>query len=308
MAKILIVDDLPDNIQLLRFCLEDDNHEVIEAHNGYKCLALCESAKPDLVLLDMMMPGISGIETLRSLKNSTHSKDIPVIMVSADDSDKLVIEALDADAYDYVSKPVIFPVLAARIRSAIRLKDTQADLNKANKALEKLASLDPLTGLYNRRHFITLACAELSKSQRSSRALSLILLDADNFKVVNDTFGHGAGDNALVAITNSLRKCCRDSDIIGRLGGEEFYICCPEANLSGAVSLAERIRIDIQQSIIQYQNNDVTDQFGVTVSIGVTEYKTDETFEQLSTRADLFLYKAKNSGRNRVSAGYDSDL
>lgn len=295
MATILIVDDIADNRQLLRFDLEDDQHTVIEAADGYACLEKVEASPPDLILLDMMMPGLSGLEVLQRLKTAPSTSNIPVIMVSANDTDDSIISTLDVGAHDYVSKPVIYPVLAARIRSALRLKAAQEELSQANSALQQLASTDTLTGLYNRRHFINLAAAEISRARRYNRPVSLMMIDADHFKNINDTYGHAVGDQALIHIASTCTQLCRESDIIGRIGGEEFLICCPDTDLSGACELAERIKQTIPK------RNDCTSKLPVfTLSIGVSQYRHGDTLDEFMATADAQLYRAKNSGRNQV--------
>lgn len=296
MATILIVDDIADNRQLLRFDLEDDHHKVIEAADGYACLEHVESEHPDLILLDMMMPGLSGIEVLQRLKAVPANSNIPVIMVSANDTDDLIISALDVGAHDYVSKPVIYPVLAARIRSALRLKEAQEELSQANSTLQQLASTDTLTGLYNRRHFINLTAAEISRARRYDRPVSLMMLDADHFKSINDTYGHAVGDQALIHIATTCKRLCRESDIIGRIGGEEFLICCPDTDLPGTYELAQRII----QTIPKRNDNKVNNIPTFTVSIGAAQYLPGDTLDEFMAKVDAQLYRAKNSGRNQV--------
>lgn len=299
MANILVVDDVPDNITLLGFNLEDDGHTVIAASSGAECLELAAQEKPDLILLDIMMPGMSGIETLQVLKHEeSHCRNIPVIMVSANDSEDSIIEALDLGAHDYVGKPCIYPILAARMRSALRLSTAQKKLKASNQALEELASTDSLTGAYNRRHFLTLSNAELARSERFQRPLSIIMLDADFFKQVNDRYGHAMGDLALKHIIDTCQQVTRGSDIVGRLGGEEFAVCCPETDIKGAQGLAERLRAAIAAEVIEQEQQ----QCQLTVSLGVATL-TDKstTIEELLSLADEALYRSKQQGRNRVS-------
>jgi diguanylate cyclase (GGDEF)-like protein len=297
MSKILVVDDIKDNITLLSFDLEDDGHEIITAHNGEECLAMACKERPDLILLDIMMPVMGGKEALTHLKADEDLKDIPVIMVSANDGDEEIISALDIGAHDYVAKPFVYPILAARIRSALRLKRSQEDLQEANEALEKLASYDSLTNAYNRRQFFNLAEAEFSKSKRSQQPLSLIMLDVDKFKAVNDNYGHSGGDQALIDLTNLCKDICRSSDIFSRFGGEEFVICCPNSDIQGAHGLAERLRVATEQNITLADGNEIK----FTISLGVTCVQAeDESLELALNRADLLLYEAKNSGRNQV--------
>jgi len=300
MTKVLVVDDVEDNIVLLTFELEDEGFDVIAAHSGQSCLERVENDNPDIILLDLRMPGISGLETLEQLKADERTRDIPVIMISASTSDNSVIRALDIGAHDFVSKPIEYPVLSARMRSALRLVNARRALIKANDELERLATEDPLTNTYNRRHYFSLSEIEYSKSRRHNRQLSVLMIDADLFKAINDTYGHAAGDQALRALTDCCRQASRKSDVLGRLGGEEFAITCPDADINGAFALAERIRQSCEEGVIQV-NNDKTISF--TVSIGVTMITdTDENFDQILQRADNMLYQAKSLGRNRTVA------
>jgi diguanylate cyclase (GGDEF)-like protein len=217
-------------------------------------------------------------------------------MVSANDADDAIIGAIDVGAHDYIAKPFIYPVLAARMRSALRLKESQEALKQANLTLSKLASLDPLTEVYNRRYFFDLARAEFAKSRRHHRPLSVIMLDVDHFKLINDNFGHGAGDQALVKLTQYCRDNGRESDILARFGGEEFAICCADTDSKGALALAERIRQAIEEASFDYEGNTIT----FSVSMGVTSLQPgDQEFEALINRADKLLYQAKDEGRNR---------
>ncbi|MAZ87069.1 MAG: diguanylate cyclase response regulator [Cellvibrionaceae bacterium] len=303
MAKILVVDDIQDNISLLCFNLEDDHHEVITAANGYECLDKAAEHCPDLILLDMMMPGISGTETLARLQQDSSLRDIPVIMVSANDADDFIIEALDIGALDYVAKPFIYPVLAARMRTALRLRENQRELQALNKRLSKLASLDPLTEAYNRRHFLELGNTEFAKAQRFHRPLSVIMLDVDKFKAINDTYGHPTGDAALKQLTQLCQNAGRSSEIVGRFGGEEFVLCCPDTDQTGAMALAERLRTSIEESTLDYDGSTLN----YTASMGVTSIQEDDkSLNDMLRRADQLLYYSKENGRNRCTT--DSDV
>lgn len=296
MTKVLVVDDVEDNIVLLTFELEDEGFEVIAAFNGRECLDLVYKEWPDIILLDIRMPGISGLETLEQLKADESTRDIPVVMVSANTGDNSIVRALDMGAHDFVSKPIEYPVLSARMRSALRLVNSRRALIRANEELERLATQDPLTDAYNRRHFFSLAEAEFSKARRHGRNLSVLMLDIDLFKAVNATYGHSAGDQALRTLTDCCRGLVRDSDILGRLGGEEFALCCPDADTDGAYYLAERIRLNCEAARV------ITDtaSFGMTLSIGVAQMTDkDDHFDSLLQRADKALLQAKSLGRNR---------
>lgn len=297
MATILVVDDIAENVQLLTFALEDDGYQVVPATTGAECLEKIAHCNPDLILLDIMMPVMNGMETLRQIKSDAERKQIPVIMVSANDEENQVISALDMGAHDFVAKPINYHILAARMRSALRLREAQQQLTQLNSELKRLASIDPLTGVYNRRSYYQQADAEFNKSLRHQRPLSVIMLDVDHFKNINDRYGHAMGDVALTQLARICVELIRSSDFVGRLGGEEFAICCPETDLEGAVQLAERLRATIGDTPVKNEDIEVS----LTVSIGVSQLVgADASIDHLQNRADQLLYEAKQKGRNRV--------
>ncbi len=303
-ARVFAVDDSPDQRQMFEFFLEDAGYEPIPVNDGEQCLALAAANPPDLILLDMTMPGMHGSEVLQSLKANETTCDIPVIMVSAANSENDIVQCLDLGAHDYVAKPVIERVLIARIRAALRLRAMTRKLQSLNRELEKAATTDPLTGIYNRRQWMLLANKELEKAQRHQRPLSVFLLDIDHFKQINDRHGHAVGDRALQEFCRCCQDVMRGSDIFGRYGGEEFIICCPEVSTGHAGELCERIRRVVEAA-------DVTGNDGeplqLTVSIGATvAIDTDTDMESLILRADHNLYRAKDSGRNRCILDYSN--
>jgi len=292
MARILIIDDVPANLQILNIHLTDEKYEVIESHSGQQALAyLAENPNTvDLILLDVIMPVMSGLDVLAKLKRDPLTEHIPVILVTANGDDKNVAEGLDMGAFDYIIKPYSLVVLLARVRAALREKERQ-DL------LEKWATTDPLTELMNRRHFFELAERELEQTRRSSRPLSFIMLDIDHFKEVNDNYGHLIGDLALIKLAKLLKQQLRKVDFCGRYGGEEFILCLPDTPASGALEVAERIRNEVSQiSIESAKDQPLT----FTISLGIAENKNDKNVEDILKRADSALYNAKESGRNQT--------
>jgi len=292
MARILIVDDVPANLQILNVHLTDEKYKVIESHSGQQALAyLAENPNTvDLILLDVIMPVMSGLDVLAKLKRDPLTEHIPVILVTANGDDKNVAEGLDMGAFDYIIKPYSLVVLLARVRAALREKERQ-DL------LEKWATTDPLTELMNRRHFFELAERELEQTRRSSRPLSFIMLDIDHFKEVNDNYGHLIGDLALIKLAKLLKQQLRKVDFCGRYGGEEFILCLPDTPASGALEVAERIRNEVSQiSIESAKDQPLT----FTISLGIAENKNDKNVEDILKRADSALYNAKESGRNQT--------
>jgi two-component system cell cycle response regulator len=289
-ATVLVVDDVPDNVKLLVFNLEDEGYRVIKAFSGTEALRCIETQVPDIVLLDVMMPDKSGLEVLQTLKASEETAHIPVILVTANSLDEHIAQGLDLGAYDYVIKPFSYTVLAARIRAALREREHQ-------EKLEQLAATDPLTQLLNRRQFSQMVTREIQRVHRTAGPLSLLMLDIDHFKQINDTYGHDVGDEAIVALANALREQVRAIDIIGRFGGDEFVICLPDTGAEQSKQVAERICKALEQ--LQLKAN-AKQPISFTVSIGVSNLGANDSFDDLYVAADQALYKAKHSGRNQV--------
>ncbi len=291
MSKILIVDDIPANLQILNVHLTDEDYEVIECQSGPQALdeLKINPEAIDLILLDVMMPGMSGLEVLAEIKRNPQTENIPIILVTANADDQNVAEGLDMGAFDYIIKPYSLVVLLARVRAALREKERQ-DL------LEKWATTDPLTGLMNRRHFFELADRELEQTRRSNRPLSFIMLDIDHFKKVNDEHGHLVGDAAIIQIAELLKQELRKVDFCGRYGGEEFVLCLPDTPLQGALELGERIRQEVEKLEIDTKDDNL---LHITASLGMAENQQDPNVEAILKRADHALYEAKKAGRNQ---------
>lgn len=301
MATILLVDDIEDNRKLLEFDLEDDGHKVLEADSGPAALELLKTEKPDMILLDVNMPGMSGLELLDILKKDKKYQSIPVIMVTANDMDEEITAALDKGANDYVIKSSSHLVLAARMRTSLRLKKSQDDLRRANKYLEILATTDGLTALYNRRHFFELSKKELSKARRYSRPLVIAMIDIDHFKKINDENGHDGGDKVLIEMAKRMRSCFRESDIVGRIGGEEFAVCMPDTDIDSAMLPLERVLKAVSGEVFSLSRVHRERVVNVTISIGFSQLIEEDTeLTKAVRRADAAMYQAKNNGRNRI--------
>ena len=292
MSRILVVDDVPANVEILSFHLTDEGYEVLEAQSGEQALSLlnADDTDIDLVLLDVMMPVMSGLDVLSQIKRNIETEHIPVILVTANAEDQNVAEGLDMGAFDYIIKPYSLVVLLARVRAALREKERQ-DL------LEKWATTDPLTELFNRRHFFELAERELERCRRLKSDLSFILLDIDFFKQVNDQYGHIIGDQVLISLAKELKKQLRKVDFCCRYGGEEFVLCLPDTPKQGTLDVAERIRIQIEQTPFTSQSGE---SFSISVSLGIATRKDEDNVEVIIKRADDALYQAKQSGRNQT--------
>jgi diguanylate cyclase (GGDEF)-like protein len=292
MSRILIVDDIPANVEILSFHLEDEGYQIIEAQSGEQALTILRSEPIDidLILLDVMMPIMSGLEVLAQVKRNPSTEGVPIILVTANADDENVAEGLDMGAFDYIIKPYSLVVLLARVRAALREKERLS-------LLEKWATTDPLTELYNRRHFFDLADRELQRSRRLKSELSFIMLDIDYFKQVNDTYGHLSGDNALIQLAKTLKNALRKVDFCCRFGGEEFVLCLPDTSGQGAWKVAEKIRKQVAaMPIITLDNKGIQ----IKISLGIASSKQEKDVEVVLKRADAALYQAKEAGRDQT--------
>ena len=290
MYTILAADDAKDTLMLLEFDLQAEGYQVVKAHDGAQALSIMENEAVDILLLDLYMPGLSGIDTLKQIKLNQDWLNIPVIMLSASDDEDEIVEALELGAHDYVTKPYIAKVLLARIRNALRLKEKTLKL-------ENLAKTDYLTELNNKGQFEHLTSKAINQMSRSLQNLAIAMLDIDHFKAVNDNYGHEAGDIVLKHFAKLLAKTFRDYDIVGRVGGEEFAVCMPNISQHDAINACERFR----QSLEAMQINIGHQSISVTTSIGVASAQHADVgydFSVLMQSADKLLYQAKETSRN----------
>lgn len=291
MAKILIVDDVPDNVKLLAYELLDDGYEVLRAYDGQEALRLARAELPDVILLDILMPGLDGIEVCLRLKAEPVLEPIPVIMVSARELEQDIVRGLDAGAQDYITKPFNNRIVLARVRSAARSKAAHDLITELSARLAQRAAHDGLTGLKNRRHFSEVLQASVSFATRHGSPLSLTMLDVDWFKSYNDTFGHPAGDDVLCKVAELLRLTVRDHDLVARYGGEEFVVVSPGTDYAGSRVLAERLRVAIEGHQWPLRP--------ITVSLGLATVSPDmKEASDLLKQADRALYDSKARGRN----------
>ena len=301
-GRILVVDDSHDNVEIISTRLRFRGYVVEEAGRGEQALELVHTNPPDLILLDVMLPDLDGYEISRRIKTDVSLPFIPIILVTARDSTQDKVAGLDAGADDYLTKPINFPELEARVRSMLRIKRLQDELEEKNRELEQLSISDGLTGLYNHRHIQELLEEEFERANRSGDPISVVMLDLDRFKNVNDTHGHQIGDAVLVEMSEILRRTAREVDRLGRYGGEEFIVVLPETGIEEAEVFAERIRDAVQKHPFAQSKGDP---LSMTVSAGVAEYphpSVNNPYE-LVKNADQALYQAKGSGRNRVIRG-----
>src|SRR5256714_143328 len=306
--RILVVDDHEDNIELLRARLEARGYEVEGASDGQAALDAVERTCPDLILLDVMMPRMDGMEVVRRLKAKSEANElpfIPVIMQTALDSTENKVEGLDAGADDYITKPINFAELEARVNSLLRIKALQSDLaarekelSELNDKLRQISLTDGLTQIENRRSLEERLDDMWQHSVRLHEPIALVMCDIDKFKTVNDNFGHQAGDSVLKEFAQLLKTEAREIDRVGRYGGEEFLLILPGTVLDAAVTFAERLREKVERHTFTYTGGTLCR----TMSCGVagSPHPRVKDQEALLKASDDALYVAKETGRNRV--------
>jgi len=290
--KVLVVDDHKLNVKLLTDILEDEDFIVYSTDNGLSVLEMTLKFLPDVILLDIMMPGLDGFEVCKLLKENDEVNDIPIIMVTAKAEGIDVKKALEYGAFDYIKKPIDEIEVIARIQSALRFKQSQ-DL------LKELAMKDRLTGLYNHALLVELFEKELAKQQRNDGDIAFVMIDVDHFKRINDTYGHTSGNIVLKELASILKNSVRRGDIVSRYGGEEFGLVLPEIDKQGTWQMCERIREKIEGLSF---NTDGKESIHITVSMGIfhKSSKDNMTGSEIIQKSDENLYQAKANGRNRV--------
>lgn len=289
--KILVVDDNKLNICILSDILQKEGYDVYPLSDGTLVMKQVLSIQPDAILLDIIMPQIDGLDVCAALKSTDETKSIPVIMVTSITEGTVLRKAFDIGAFDYIKKPFDQIEIIARLNSALRFYDQQ-------KQLEVLAMRDGLTSLYNHRMIMELLETESNKAIQLQIPIAFLMFDIDNFKRINDTYGHKAGDLILRDTAKVLQNTSDVSDLIGRYGGEEFCIILMNQSLEFVLSLSEKLRQSIETHDFVVDNSNIH----ITTSIGISYQKPDATFSQndIVIAADKNLYKAKRNGRNRV--------
>ncbi len=307
---ILVADDEPVNLALIRRRLEWEQYRVETAEDGGQAVEAARRVLPDLIILDVMMPVLDGLQACRLLKEDPATRDIPVIFLSALDDTDTKVRGLGLGANDYVSKPFRVEELLARVSVAIRLKlerdrlrQRAEELRRSAEAASEMSMTDALTGLLNRYGLQRALQRELSEARRYSRPLSCLLIDLDFFKAVNDTYGHAAGDAALRQAARVIADSVRGSDVVCRYGGEEFLVLAPETGVEGASALAEKIRHAFSARLFGEEGR----VFPLTLSAGAAQLDPGESGNDMIARADEALYHAKQTGRDRVEAARSSD-
>jgi len=293
--KVLVIDDSTDIHDLVRVRLGKEHVVIHSAFSGVAGLEAARQIQPDVILLDVDMPDRDGFAVCTDLKSDPLTMEIPIIFLTGADSTDEKIRGLELGATDYVTKPFDPAELRARVRASLRNRYLV-------ELLSKKAMIDGLTGLWNRAYLDARIGTELSASRRSGRPLSCIMADVDRFKQINDSYGHGFGDEVLKAVSSILVDGCRTEDIVCRYGGEEFTILLPDTNVESAAALAERLRQAIVEGHFLYRDKPVI----VTCSFGVANLRGTVP-PSLVELADEALYRAKHAGRNRVEVCQEAE-
>jgi len=303
---ILIVDDTLTGRRAIASVLPEQEYDLSLASNGAEALSLATKLKPDVILLDVMMPGLSGYEVCRQIRSTPVLSDIPILMITSLTERDERLKGIASGAADFISKPFDALELSTRIRNITRLnryrklrernrqltimQQDLADLKNKKHHLQKLAMIDDLTNLHNRRSLLSKGREEFERARRYKSNLSALMIDVDKFKNVNDTFGHGVGSFILKSLAFELKKNLRAIDIPSRLGGDEFFILLPHTARDSALVLAERLREAIAARDFKMNRRTIR----VTISIGVSTLSTSmNALTELMEAADIALYQAK---------------
>ncbi|MGA7981187.1 MAG: diguanylate cyclase [Chromatiaceae bacterium] len=321
---ILIVDDAPEIRGLIKTFLEKGGFPNVSAAAsaeeafGYLGLDGSDSlvgAPVDLILMDVYLPGISGIDACRQIKATESLTDVPVVMVTVSTDMACLQASFEAGAIDYITKPISQIELLARLRSIRTLKQemdrrrerecellkVKAELEEANSELRQLSALDALTGIFNRRRFDEVLAQEWARALRNGRPLSIALTDIDYFKAYNDAYGHQSGDACLVAVAGAMKRAAkREMDLIARYGGEEFAAVLPELPSDGAVQVASSFNLAVADLCILHKASKVSHFVTVSVGVATAVPSRSTTSAELLAQADIALYHAKAAGRNGV--------
>jgi diguanylate cyclase (GGDEF)-like protein len=304
--KILVVDDSSTIRAALALLVKKMGHEVLQAADGVEAVETYLREKPDLVLIDVVMPHCDGYEAARRMRAGNPEEWAPIIFLSSMEADQDLERAIEAGGDDYLVKPVSFVVLNAKIRAMQRidsmrrkLQEMSSQLTSVNRELEQLSRQDALTRIANRRYFDSYLAQELRRAARERTALSLVIVDVDYFKRYNDRYGHQAGDDCLRQVAGLLSAACRrPADLAARYGGEEFAIILPDTPADGSLMVADNLRLSLARLAVPHAESEIGK--CITISQGVATLMAGAACspEQLIACADQALYAAKQKGRN----------
>ena len=303
--KVLLVDDVPDNIDILFQTLKSKNYQISIANSGAKALDLVLKLGPDLILLDIMMPEMDGYEVCKRLKADASTRDIPVLFITAKTETKDVIKGFRVGGLDYITKPFRLEEVLARVETHLRLRKTLRDkdnliseLRDTQEILMNSARMDLLTGLLSRPGLEDKLVQEQSKSQIMGKAFSVILADIDHIGEINSKFGMKMGDQIIIRTGSILKESVANQELVGRWSSEEFLILLPETTLEEAKALAEKIRSRIEKEKLDFNQN----QISLTLSMGVNHCLPDMEWDKCIAEAQECMHQAKALGRNRLVA------
>ena len=328
-ADILIVDDKPENLRLLATILTNQGYEVRKAINGKLCIRAALTIVPDLILLDINMPEMSGYEVCQYLKKQPQTQSVPIIFLSALNEPLDKVKAFEYGGNDYISKPFQLEEVCIRIKNQLKICSLQKQLEQQKQELEKqnqrleqeihdrmaaekkllqinqnlqtLATVDSLTQLANRHAFDRFLEREWRRMCREKQPIGIILCDVDYFKLYNDCFGHQAGDRCLQAVSKAIADVVkRPADLVARYGGEEFAVVLPNTNSHGVSTVAEMIRQGVENLHLEHPKSSVKNYVTLSLGIACTIPHQNSSPEQLIRFSDSALYEAKQKGRNQA--------
>ena len=295
--RVLIADDSAVSRRLLQATLERWDYEVVSAVDGTSAWDFLQQPDaPRLAILDWMMPGFTGVEICHMVREQNAEPYTYIILLTSRNQTEDVVEGMNAGADDYLAKPFNFSELRVRLRAGRRIIELQAELLSAREALRQQATHDSLTGVKNRGTIVESLEIEIVRAERTQSALGVIMVDLDMFKLVNDTFGHAAGDAVIRECAERMRVNIRPYDGLGRYGGEEFLLILPGSDCAATNSQAERLRQSLLAKPVEFDGHGIP----ITGSFGATAFVPGANLEMLVNTADVALYKAKRLGRNRV--------
>ena len=296
--RILVVEDDRVTREYVSGLLRGAGMSVRALESGSAAVDLARHGKVDLVLLDVVMPGISGVDVCRMIKSVTADSFVPVILVTAKADTASRVEGLRIGADDYVCKPFDERELLARIEGMLRIKKMHDEVNKARSRLQELAVRDDLTGLFNFRYLHTRLHEEFKRAERYREPLACAMIDIDGFKGFNDDYGHDVGDQVIRGVARRLEESLREIDVVARYGGDEFLLILPSTHFSGALTVADRTWRSVGERPFEINGAPLK----VTCSIGVALYPSRDvgSKDEVLKAADAALYQAKDEGRNRI--------
>ncbi len=299
---ILVVEDNLLMRKLLEGSLQDAGYDVVSATNGREALELYDKGYFPIIVTDWVMPEMDGLELCRAIRSRGSERYAYIILMTSQDSKENLVTGLEGGADEYLVKPVNQAELNVRLKTARRILDLENSLKNSLEEIKNLSLKDPLTGLYNRRYLNERLPQEIVRAYRYDRSISLIMLDIDHFKEVNDRYGHHVGDRVLQGCADCINGSVRNEvDWLARYGGEEFVLVLPETDLTGSLAVAERLRRIVGSMVTRLNDREIriTASFGVA-AIPPNRHKSVCTAETLIEQADRCLYEAKREGRNRA--------